>query len=96
MAKIVLVSMIMVVSIHSAMGDATTSTAPSMESDAAEAYAPSPDEQDNSKESWIDWAKDMISGIWGMFSSYSPSSSLASGPALAPVSSPAAAPEFKV
>ncbi|KAH1074021.1 hypothetical protein J1N35_026349 [Gossypium stocksii] len=94
MAKIVLVSMIMVVSIHSVMGDATTS--PSMESDAAEAYPPSPDEQDNSKESWIDWAKDKISGIGGMFSSYSPSSSLASGPALAPVSSPAAAPEFKV
>lgn len=78
------------------MDGVTTSIALSIESDIVKIYTPNLDEQDNSKESWIDWAKDKISSIEGMFSSYSPSSSLASGPSSAPVSSPVVALEFKV
>ncbi|MBA0690010.1 hypothetical protein Goari_007708 [Gossypium aridum] len=75
----------MVVSIHSVVGDTTTSLASSTKSNAVAADTPCLDGQDNSKESCSPL-------IGGMFSSSSPSSS----PALAPVNSPAATPEVKV
>ncbi|KAK8648967.1 hypothetical protein V6N13_129708 [Hibiscus sabdariffa] len=82
---IVLISMIMILSIHSTVGDAAVSSKPT--TGAADVKgAAGPVAEGPSKNikhsSWTDWAKQKISGIENMFSS---SSSSGSAPAPAPI-----------
>ncbi|KAK8481887.1 hypothetical protein V6N13_049248 [Hibiscus sabdariffa] len=82
---IVLISMIMILSIHSAVGDAAVSSTPATgAADAKGAAVPAADgpSKGNKDSTWTDWAKQKISGIENMFSS---SSSSASAPAPAPI-----------
>ncbi|KAK8684713.1 hypothetical protein V6N13_040729 [Hibiscus sabdariffa] len=88
---IVLVSMVMILSAQSVVGDA--STQPTTTADVKKAAVPTPESAPASSKdsSWTNWAKDKISGIENIFAS-SPSS----GSAGAPESSPAPGPAITI
>ncbi|KAK8709649.1 hypothetical protein V6N13_060662 [Hibiscus sabdariffa] len=85
---IVLVSMVMILSVQSVVGDTTAQ--PALTADVKKATVPTPEPASapSKDKSWTNWAKDKISGIENIFSS-SPSPGSAGTPESSPAPGPA-------